>query len=79
MGGGGPGRDSRQRTHTICLQRIIGKHAKVLMSMCQQHAGMDVLPGEKWFKGLGRRGLVPKPFVLRQSSFSRVQQKIHKL
>lgn len=43
-----------------CLQRIIGKHAKVLQSMCQQHAGIGCLARIEMFKGLGRRGLVPK-------------------
>lgn len=44
-----------------CLQGILGKHAKVLQSMCQQHAGIGCLARIEMFKGLGRRGLVPKP------------------
>lgn len=44
-----------------CLQGIIGKHAKVLQSMCQQHAGIGRLARIEMFQGSGRRGLVPKP------------------
>lgn len=44
------------------LQGIIGKHAKVLQSMCQQHAGSKCLARIEMFKGLGGRGgLAPKP------------------
>lgn len=49
------------------LQGIIGKHAKGIQSMCQQRAGIQSLARVENVKGLGRRGLIPKP-VLRQSS-----------
>lgn len=42
-GGGGKGKMEVQGETVGCLQRIIGKHAKVLMSMCQQHAGIGCL------------------------------------
>lgn len=42
------------------LQGIIGKHAKVLQSMCQQHAGSGCLARIEMCEGLGRRGLSPK-------------------
>lgn len=44
-----------------CLQRTTGKHAKILQFMCQQHAGIECLARIEMFKGVGRRGLVPKP------------------
>lgn len=36
-------------------QRIIGKHAKVLQSMCQQHAGIGCLARVQMFKGVGEK------------------------
>lgn len=63
-----------------CLQGIIGKHAKFLQSMCQQHAGIGCLAGIEMFKGFwGEEALFPNLYFLRQRSFSRVQQKIHQV
>lgn len=35
-----------------CLQGIIGLHAMVLQSMCQQHAGIGRLARREMFKGI---------------------------
>lgn len=51
-----------------CLQRILGKHAKVLQSMCQQHAGIRCLARTEMFTGLGEKRLCSQNcfFFLRQ-------------
>lgn len=56
-------------------QRVVSKHAKVLQFMCQQHAGIKYLAEIKTF--FGEKRPRSQTCFLRQSSFSRVQQKIN--
>lgn len=65
----------------------LGKHAKVLQSMCQQHAGSGCLAGIEMFKGLGRRDLAPKTcfkarsveFNKKKSTRSEIKAQMHSL
>lgn len=75
---GGKGNVEVQGETVGCLQRIIGKHAKVRQSMCQQHAGIGCLARIEMFKGLGEKRPRSQTCFLRQSS-RRVQQKIHQV
>lgn len=60
---GGKGKMEVQGETVGWLQGVMCEHARVLQSMCQQHAGIGCLTRIEMFKGLGRRGFVPEPVV----------------
>lgn len=58
-----------------CLKRIVGKHAKIHQSMCQQHAGNGCLARIEMFKGSGKKRPRSQTCFLRQSSLVEFNRK----